>query len=250
VAFEVNTLLHMRTIATTDLYFMGDLHGNFRALRQLIKKHKLKKAHIIQVGDFGVGYQSFLNDLKAMEKINALLENAEAHLYVMRGNHDNPAYFRGPVPRPLDQSCISFVEDYTVLEINQMRILLIGGAISIDRKLQREGVHYWKEEVLNYDEKKLEVMRNIDLVVTHSAPNFAPPYHFGELVMAFARNDASLVDDLHEERALLSKMYDCLKQEPSNKLSYWLYGHFHSTNQARYEDTEMVLIGLNELVKF
>ncbi|OJJ20121.1 hypothetical protein BKI52_16750 [marine bacterium AO1-C] len=240
----------MRTIATTDLYFLGDLHGNFRAFRQMVKKQRLEKAHIIQVGDFGVGYQTFLSDLKAMEKLNAVLESAGIHLYVMRGNHDNPTYFKGAVPRPLDQSCISFVEDYTVLEINQLRILLVGGAISIDRKVQQEGTHYWKEEVLDYDEAKLTALRNIDLVVTHSAPNFAPPHHFGELVMSFARNDATLVDDLHEERALLSKMYECLKREPSNKLRYWLYGHFHSPNQARYEDTEMVLVGVNELVKF
>lgn len=240
----------MRVIATTDLYFLGDLHGNFRALRQLIKKERIQKACIIQVGDFGVGYESFLSDLKAMEKLNAVLAKAEVHLYVMRGNHDNPAYFRGAVPRPLDQPSISFIEDYTILEINQLKILLVGGAISIDRKVQVEGKHYWKEEVLAFDQGKLETMRNIDVVVTHSAPDFAPPLHFGELVRFFARNDAALIDDLHEERKLLSDMYDCLKKEPSNKLTHWLYGHFHSPNQARHEDTEMVLVGVNELVKF
>lgn len=233
-----------------DLYFLGDLHGNFKALKQLIKKQKLTKAYMIQVGDFGVGYQCFLDDLAAIEKLNRVLEEAHIYLYVLRGNHDNPSYFQMTFPGPLDQSNINFVPDYSILKINGLRILLVGGAISIDRKVQEKDVNYWEEEVLNYDEAKLKRMCNIDVAVTHSAPDFAPPHHFGELVKSFAQNDATLLDDLREERASLSKMYACLKQEPSNKLSHWFYGHFHSPNQMRHEDTEMVLVGANELVKF
>lgn len=239
----------MSDLTNTQIFLLGDLHGNFKALRQALKKQRIQQATIVQVGDFGVGYASFLKDLKAMEKLNSVLKALDSTLFVMRGNHDNPGYFSGEVPRALDQSHITFVADYTVLKINRLNFLLVGGAISIDRKVQVIGKNYWKEEVLVYNEAKTKALRNIDVVVTHSAPDFTPPFKFNDLVLTFAKNDPQLIDDLQEERAKLTEMYQCLKKDPSNKLSHWFYGHFHAPQQFLYENTQMVLVGINELVQ-
>lgn len=239
----------MSNLTNTQIFVLGDLHGNFKALQQALKKQKIQQAAIIQVGDFGVGYASFLKDLKAMEKLNAVLKALDSTLFVMRGNHDNPGYFSGEAPRALDQSHITFVADYTVLKINQLNFLLVGGAISIDRKAQVVGKNYWKEEVLLYDETKIKTLSNIDVVVTHSAPDFAPPFKFNDLVLTFAKNDPQLIDDLREERATLTEMYWCLKNGSGNRLSHWFYGHFHTPQQFLYENTQMVLVGINELVQ-
>lgn len=231
------------------VYILGDLHGNFELLQQLIKEGNLENDTIIQVGDFGVGYASFLDDLAAMEQLNFLLVNTNSCLYVLRGNHDNPAYFRGAAPRALDQSNIWFVADYSVLEVHQQRFLLVGGAISIDRKVQKEGEGYWQAEEFVYNEQIIRRMGNIDVVVTHSAPDFAPPFVFSDLVHKFAQNDSSLITNLHRERAELAAMYQCLKQNPTNRLIDWFYGHFHVSRKLRYENTRMVLVGMNEFLK-
>ena len=41
-----------------DIYYLGDIHGNFNVINQFIKLYNIENAHIIQVGDFGVGFKS------------------------------------------------------------------------------------------------------------------------------------------------------------------------------------------------
>lgn len=233
-----------------SIYLLGDIHGNFELAQQRIVKQNLHNAVIIQVGDFGVGYQSFLDELKAMDKFNALLKQRNTFMYVIRGNHDNPTYFQGVAPRALDQSHITFVADYSVLELNQQRFLLVGGALSIDRKLHNEGEGYWQAEEFVYNKAAISAQTHIDVVVTHSAPNFAPPTQFSELVYSFAEHDPDLIKDLIQERALLTQMYEQLALEPSNRLSHWFYGHFHASKRAQHKSTQMVLVAMNELLEF
>ena len=233
-----------------SIYLLGDIHGNFKLAQQRIVQQNVQDAVIIQVGDFGVGYQSFVDELKAMDGFNAVLKQRNTFMYVIRGNHDNPAYFQGAAPRALDQSHITFVADYSVLELNQQRFLLVGGALSIDRKLHNEGEGYWQAEEFVYNETAISAQTHIDVVVTHSVPNFAPPTQFSELVYSFAEQDPELINDLQQERTLLTRMYEQLALEPSNQLTHWFYGHFHASKRARHKSTQMVLVAMNELLKF
>ena len=38
------------------ILYLGDIHGSFNLIHQYVKKYDIKDAHIIQVGDFGVGF--------------------------------------------------------------------------------------------------------------------------------------------------------------------------------------------------
>lgn len=53
--------------------------------------------------------------------------------------------------------------------------LCIGGAISVDRILRKQGINYWEAENFQYKEQFLEgTIPNV--VITHPSPNFCFPF--------------------------------------------------------------------------
>ena len=38
------------------ILYLGDIHGNFRLINEYVKLYGITNAHIIQVGDYGVGF--------------------------------------------------------------------------------------------------------------------------------------------------------------------------------------------------
>src|SRR6056297_2566947 len=159
------------------LIFGGDIHDKYYIILNFIEKYEIKNSAIIIAGDFGIGFKHPLKEKSKLKKLNYKLLESNNTIFVVRGNHDDPSYFYGNN----DKTNIKFVPDYTVLNINNQNILCVGGAVSIDR-VNREsytegrGRDWWSNEIFNYDPKKIETLTNIDVVVTHSAPNFAYPY--------------------------------------------------------------------------
>lgn len=126
-------------------------------------------------------------------------------------------------------SNITLISDYTVLNFNDKNILFIGGAISVDRnwrytEKQRFGVYsdyklgtesWWHDELFNFDELKLNDSRDIDIVVTHTAPEYCSIDNrigFGSFVEGLFMDDHKLKDNLLEERFLMTKAFDILKR--------------------------------------
>lgn len=220
------------------MVLLGDIHGDFQEIYYFSKRNETQEPiNLIQVGDFGAGFKSsFIDD---MEYLNTELANSNVTLYAIRGNHDDPKFFNGEY----NWSNIKLLPDYTVLEIEGKRILLVGGAISIDRLQRTENVSWWKDEVFNFDSEKLSEFRNIDTVITHSAPHFVFPQTFNSLVLSFASYDSKLIQDLTDERNRFNEMYNILNE--NNKIKHWFYGHFHTTRSERYEDTMFHVLGVN-----
>jgi hypothetical protein len=149
-----------------------------------------------------------------------------------------------------------------VVEIDGVKILGVGGAVSVDRRTRmREQLEYaragrdielhWYDEVFVLDEEKLKAIEGIDIVVTHTAPEFCHPVNktgFGWLVDQYAADDANLKKDLTEERTLVTKMYDILKEK--NKIDYWYYGHFHANWKANIDGINFNLLGINEFMEY
>ena len=124
------------------MFILGDTHGNFTYLRYLINTIG-KKGPIIQVGDFGMN-----NNVNPMEALlyglNKLLGEIGTKLYVIRGNHDNPYFWQG---NHIYEN-IQLLPDYTIKEVEGKRVLFVGGATSIDRKVN---ANYWADEKFVYD---------------------------------------------------------------------------------------------------
>lgn len=240
------------------MYFIGDTHGNNGYIKMLIKNFNYRNTEMIHVGDFGVGFISKEQEIKNLDSLNDFMKERNIILHVIRGNHDNPQYFDGTYLN----TNLKLHPDYTVLNIEGKNILLVGGAISIDRVPRRrynvqeirqnnnsEKRYYWEDEKFILDKKKLENFRDINIVVTHTAPHYAKPFDqkgkWPYIVTQFMGEDPTLADDLITERNLLNEMYDILNN--NNDIENWFYGHFHNSDYTNYGYTLFNMLAINEM---
>ena len=209
------------------LLFCGDVHGEADVIPNYIRDHELEKCAVFQLGDFGVGFAPRRKDARWLKYMNDRMKNSDSDLFVLRGNHDDPSYFNGNT----NLSNLHLLKDYTVTTINSTwNVLCVGGAISIDRTnrpgyLHGQGGGYWKNENIYLDEEKANKLRDIDIVCTHSAPNFCMPLTKGGLE-EWKIADPALETDVALERHQLSMLYEILSE--NNNISEWYYGHFHN----------------------
>jgi UDP-2,3-diacylglucosamine pyrophosphatase LpxH len=221
------------------ILFLGDIHKNVGLIDYHRRNFGMKNVHIIQLGDFGIGYgKGFENECK---KYNDRFQESNIHIWVIRGNHDDPSYFKGEQI----YSNIHFVEDYTVLELEGKRILCLGGAVSVDRTLSVErGDKWWSDEVFNYDYDKIKDLRDIDIIASHTAPTYGGIPTGGVFVEEFAETDLNLHRDILHERTNLDLVYDVLGK--NNVIEKWIHGHFHRHHMLTYRATEFICLGIGE----
>ena len=243
------------------LMFLGDIHGQFNIIHQYVKLYDIKDAHIIQVGDFGVGFKTLAKENRLLEDYHTQLVKKNVHVWAIRGNHDYKPHFDND---PFGFTNIHLVPDYTVLELCDKRILCIGGAVSVDRKWrytfkQKQGIFenqtlgkesWWPDEVFVLDRDKLSEMRNIDIVVTHTAPHYCEPdntFGFGPFVESIVREtgDNELKADLLEERQAMTEAFNILKL--NNNITHAYYGHFHKSDVMNFDGIKHRLLNINEL---
>ena len=224
-------MLNINLKFRTNLYFTGDIHGEFRKLVwSLTQQWCLKDCVVVVCGDIGMGFYKrgyYADEFQHLQK--KLAEN-EITLVMFRGNHDNPDYFDreefdefqygGAYPN------IFLVPDYTVLETQNGNVLCIGGAISIDRSQRTEHISWWKDEKmvlpdeLDYIEMSKE---HIDMVATHCCPLVCGP-RFND-AMGFEKVDKFIMCELQNERMDFNDLLEGVKKVAPIK--YWFYGHFH-----------------------
>jgi len=243
------------------MYFIGDTHGNLRYIQMLIRDRKIVDSEFIHVGDFGVGFIGSDFELNKLKEINNFFGERGCVLHVFRGNHDDPSYFNGDHI----YENLKLHPDYTIINVQGKNILGVGGAISIDRvprkqsnrdeiKYNSEKRCYWEDEPFVLDREKLDGMRNISLVVTHTAPNFVKPINvdvdgdWPYIVEQFMFDDPNLGGDLVYERSLVTEMYNILK--PNNHIEEWYYGHFHDTQYTTVGSITFNMLGINELREY
>lgn len=232
---------------------LGDIHGNFSNLKWQIERMKLEDCTIIQVGDFGIGFFSIEKDLATLADLDSFLHERKIKMFAIRGNHDNPAFFKGDhVYQNLE-----LLSDYTVRKIEDNNYLFIGGAVSIDR-LYRKNTDlgyqniglgrrsYWEDEIVVWNDKISEI-EGVDILVTHTAMSFCTPDNklgYGPIVEDFADRDKFLKADLAVERNLMDRIFN--KLVIKNNIKKHFYGHFHSTAVTLMGDCEHRLLNINE----
>lgn len=230
----------------TEVIGIGDTHGSNNWIAYNSKRIGLENAIIFQVGDFGVGFFKKEHDLEWMSKLNEDLSKLNCTMYVIRGNHDNPEYFKGDY----SFSNLILLEDYSIVSINEKNgFLCIGGAISVDRKNRVEGENWWPDENFKYNPSVLEEIESsgvlITDVITHTCPSIHPLPGFSGIVYDFARNDDSLIVDLTAEREKLNELY--FKLSERYHVSRWTYGHFHFSNVETIDSTRFTCLGIKEM---
>jgi hypothetical protein len=250
-------MLNIYNDTSPNFYVVGDLHGNFNDLLSMFKRYNMTDTSVIVAGDCGLGFTSLEGDKYALSKLNKYCNKNKCVVYFVRGNHDNPQYFRDKV---IDTSVFKCVPDYSIIrnlnkdtgELN-FTVLCAGGATSIDRTwrirtyqdrllsymrfhggneqeaLEKVPKGYWEDEAPIYDEQSLnELLDNgvtIDYVVTHTCPSFCEPTT-KEGIDGWLAKDEGLNAVLDEERAVMDKLLSWLWKH-DRKPKKWLYGHFH-----------------------
>ena len=228
------------------IYFIGDIHGQFKQLVSLLKKSNIQNSVLIQVGDFGTGLKR--DESLELDILNQFLLSQKNKLYIIRGNHDDPSYFINTTSR----GNITFLKDYTILDVDEKKILLAGGSISIDRGERVEGNSYWKNEGFAFSKeslvKSLGGLKSIDIVVTHNAPAEFWPFDFDEDTLHFMERDKDLQKDLLDERMAHSDLMAYL-EKLGLLPKVWYYGHYHKSLITEYNGISYRILNAMEIVK-
>ena len=181
--------------------FVGDIHGFVKALK-FVSDNNTDSEHIIQVGDYGVGFSGVEWDKKADQF------NKENNIRFIRGNHDSPDQCK---------TMETWIPDGHV----ENGIMFVGGAWSIDQHRRIPGVSWWHDEELSdrafdhiiekYLDEKPEVM------VTHDCPhNIAQLifYHLGYIKKTRTSGWFEYMYERHQPKA-------------------WIFGHWHEKHYRR-----------------
>lgn len=231
-------------------YLLGDIHGMWSViLNHLNHYDEHDQTCYIQVGDFGIGFDDVDREFKKLMTLNQALKDKSSDLLILRGNHDDPAWFKEMEYTDLKDQLtnIFFIPDYTVLNIDLENILFIGGAVSIDRvpRIKRND-GWWPNEVVDFDFEKIKNFRDIDRVICHTAPDFCQPLKFNQLVYDFASSDSELLNDLRVEREKMTQMINEIMN--NNKIKGFYYGHFHSNYNFYHKNCEFIGLGVNHFI--
>ena len=243
------------------LLYLGDIHGNFNVIHQYVKMYGITDAHIIQVGDFGVGFQTVEKEKRMLEMYHPLLVKNNVHVWAIRGNHDYKPHFDND---PFGFTNIHLVPDYTVLNLAEKNILCIGGAVSVDRewrytKKQKQGIFenttlvvesWWPDERFFLDIDKIKDLRGINIIVTHTCPDYCPPdntFGLGYFVEGIIKDtgDTELRTDLLVERNQVKEAFNIIKM--NNDITHHYYGHFHKNDDITMFGTKHRLLGVGVL---
>lgn len=219
------------------MILLGDIHGYWYPIINFLKDFDIRGETIIQVGDFGLFSHDDL--LSAYTLLNGELEKRDCQLLIVKGNHERPSLWN----EGYILGRIVIVPDYYIYTIQNKRILFIGGAISIDRKLRTKGVDYFpEEEIRRPTEEELRHIKAapIDIIVSHDAP------------LCAGKNPSTLWDDPDNPvktdairgRKILSEIQEIVRPK------HWFYGHYHFSDVTKIDETEFRCLNVNEFYEF
>lgn len=226
-------------INVEDVIFLGDTHR--LDIAYLLESHlgKSNNQLIIHAGDMGEGFNEAKIDNLSLQENYDYLVKYNNYLIVCRGNHSDPSWFSdNHWANKKFGDRIYFAPDYSLFKINELSYQIIGGAISIDRKGRTPHADWWPDEVFKLDKSKCQ---KVDILVTHSAPDFCHPVKFTEIVYGWMSRDLHLKSELIQERQDITKAFRICN--PSLHVS----GHFHSSNYEVINNIIHKSLGIDEL---
>lgn len=185
---------------------IGDVHCKIEQYYEIIKKQNCDS---IQVGDFGFKYEHDWH-----------LKNIDSNKHKINfGNHDYYEFLNEK------HSLGNFSFDGTIMTIR--------GANSIDKYRRTEGVDWFSNEELNYNEMQEVIDAYIenkpDIVITHDCPKSICYSLFGIYDKSITRDGLECMFELH-------------------KPDIWIFGHHHKSIDKNILGTRFVC--LNELETF
>jgi 3-oxoacid CoA-transferase subunit A len=208
------------------IFVTGDTHREFDRLYSLCGN---EDAMLIILGDTGINYCLDNRDVYLKDYLNRL----GIKLFCIRGNHEErpenissykeAEMFGGKVFMEEAYPNLIFAKDGEIYNINGNKVLVIGGAYSVDKEYRLlYGYKWFKDEQLTEDEmaRIYEKVKgeHFDIVLTHTCP------HKYEPTEVFLNGlDQSKVDKTME------KFLD--QVEENIDYDKWYCGHYHTNKK-------------------
>lgn len=208
------------------IYITGDTHREFYRLHDIEKN---KDNMLIILGDAGINYYLDERDKMLKEQLNSY----NIKLFCVQGNHEERPenistykevdMFGGKVFIEEEYPNLIFAKNGELYEIDNKKVLLIGGAYSVDKNYRIIYGHPWfKDEQLSKEEMNNILNKykgqHIDIVLSHTCPlKYEPTEVFMKGI------NQSDVDKSME------KFLD--KVEESIDYDKWYCAHYHTEKQ-------------------
>lgn len=242
-----------------NLYFNGDIHGDFDGLYHVVNINHLEDSIVVLLGDCGFGFNRPAYYDEVMEKLNAVCEKKNTRIFMLRGNHDNPEYFDG---EKINYSHVKAVPDYSVILTTSGNVLCIGGAISVDRtwrlneevrmnKFRRNSSYkkqlYWQNEAPILKEGFMDELQHNNIEINIVASHTRPTLHYN-LEISHTNNwglvDSTLKNDVENEHNVLNEVLKQLLAKENHPTLFWYHGHYHWHNIEYNEDVDVHFFSL------
>lgn len=208
------------------IYITGDTHREFYKLYDIEKN---KDNMLIILGDVGINYYLDERDKKLKEQLNSY----NIKLFCVQGNHEERPknistykeidMFGGKVFIEEAYPNLIFAKNGELYDIDNKKVLVIGGAYSVDKNYRIIYRYPWfKDEQLSKEEMDNILNKykghHIDIVLSHTCPlKYEPTEVFMKGI------DQSDIDKSMER--FLDKV------EHSINYDKWYCGHYHTEKQ-------------------
>ena len=231
------------------IYITGDKHADFREVFYFCYANETTLDDILIVlGDAGINYYANDKDkaLKNSLRINYcanekdyILKNSLSEypitFFCIHGNHEErpeniktyktKKFYEGIVYYEEDYPNILFAKDGEVYNFNNHKVLVIGGAYSVDKYFRLASGYNWYEseqpdaKTKNKVKKVLKDLDNkVDIILSHTCP-----YKYLPREMFLEGIDQSTVDNSTE--------YFLDEIEESTDYNLWYCGHYHTDKE-------------------
>ena len=214
------------------IYITGDKHADFGDVFYFCYDNETTIDYILIVlGDAGINY--YANEKDYMLK-NSLLQYPIT-FFCIHGNHEErpekiktyktKKFHNGIVYYEEDYPNILFAKDGEIYNFNNHKVLVIGGAYSVDKHFRKAYGYNWYESEQPSEKTKNKIVRvlkdldnKIDIILSHTCPyKYLPREMFLEGV------DQSTVDNSTE--------YFLDKIEETTDYNLWYCGHYHTDKE-------------------
>ena len=202
-------------------FLKGDIHGNLFEVIDFINRFNLgKNDNIIILGDCGIAWRKDKKDLDQNIKLWNECGNG-VKLYFIDGNHENFNILNSlPIENNMGKIAdnIYHLRRGQVYEFENKKILVCGGADSIDKYRRIENFTWWKEEAISQETIDDIPASHYDYVLTHCCPR-----------SEFKKNRIYLSTLQFLDENKINHSSEDMLEQLKNKITFdhWLFGHYH-----------------------
>lgn len=226
-----------------EIVLLGDTHSLDETQNVLRLRESVVGEDIWHCGDAALGFgsidYSIRNTLSWLDIYNKICKDLDIRLYINKGNHD------ATYPEIWNSTWCNVVMVKTgdiATFPNGKTALLVGGGISVDRVVRKEGIDYWSDEATPV----LKEVPKCDIVFSHDCPEkfnhptAALPRHYGWYV----DRDPTLLKDCATQR---ETMTDIVERSGAKNL---FYGHYHNSMTQQIDGVYARCLDIAELFFF